>query len=641
MSGLAASTDGLTQGQGSATLRGSWQASGLPDECSMGGSCCDNCFVCFRWFYGSLDNGFNETDHFSSFGECSQFGTLTQTIGLSFDRVFEFRMRAVNDFCSPGGVAMGDVISAKSHAETPTAGPPAVSAVTASSATVDCTFDAKVVESTYTVFIQYRQFGSSTWITAGAGQSTPSPISRGLTGLTGGTTYEVRFHGTRETENIQTWDSSTVTFTTSASAPTITTSPASSVSDISAMINGVVDPNGLNVRVRFGWGVSDGGSNPLSWSVLTNYQSFSGDGDQTFQEFLTLLTPNLDYFYRAFVEWPSPGFGSSSSGVTESFTTPLPPGVVAAQEDHMHIYEYEERYGVQNTFFFTLQSPSATSSDRLVTTAPGSLFAAGDIKISKDGGAFANVTNSVVQVAASNPLYSLTLTAAEMQATQIVIQIVDQNGPAFRDAFIFIKTRFRIGQIDVQGDQIGSSANAVQLRPSSGGAAFKALDSAGSNIGEISGFLSSMACRVGTLQAGGAGTATLDASASASNDYYNGDILMLVGGTGAGQSRVISDYVGATKVASLISGWSVNPDSTTRYVIIPGARALDVLIPELAAIPSAGASAAEKIQFCFQRFAFKVTQTATLQTLFNSTGSSLGTRSVSDDGTTQTIEKVV
>jgi hypothetical protein len=607
----------------------------------MGGSCCENCFVCFRWFYGSLDLGFFETDHQTNFGECSQAGSFQANVVLQFDRVFEFRARAVNDFCDPGGVAMGDVISTKSHADAPTAGTPQVTLITAFTATISCTFDPKVVESTYNVFMQYRQFGSPTWITAGAGQSTPSPISRDLTGLLSATTYEVRFHGTRDTENTQEWNSSTVTFTTSASSPDIVTVAASSVSDASAFLNGTVDPNGLSVRVRFGWGLSDGGSSPAGWSVLTGYQSFSGDGVQAFQEFINLLTANTAYFFRAFVEWPSPSFGSGASGVTLSFTTPQSPGAQAAQEDHMHIYEYEGKFGVQSTFFFTLSSPAATSSDRLVTTAPGSLFVAGDIKLSKDGGAFANVTNAVVQVAASNPLYSLTLTATEMQATQLVVQIVDQNGPAFRDALLFIKTKFQIGQIDVQADQIGGSASAILARPSSGGFGINLVESGGSNIGTMVGFLSSMALRTGTLQAGGAGTATLDSGASATNDYYNGDILMLVGGTGAGQSRIIDDYVGATKVATLNAGWSLNPDNTTRFVIVPGSRSIDVLIPELTAIPSAGDTAAKKIQFCFQRFAFKVTQTATLQTLFNSSGVSLGTRSVSDDGTTQTIEKVV
>lgn len=79
--------------------------------------------------------------------------------------------------------------------------------------------------------------------------------------------------------------------------------------------------------------------------------------------------------------------------------------------------------------------------------------------------------------------------------------------------------------------------------------------------------------RNGTAQAGAATTVTLDASASATDDLYNGQYLFLVGGTGAGQSRVIVDYVGSTKVATVDRAWATNPDSTSVFVIFPSSNA--------------------------------------------------------------------
>src|SRR5262249_17988062 len=64
--------------------------------------------------------------------------------------------------------------------------------------------------------------------------------------------------------------------------------------------------------------------------------------------------------------------------------------------------------------------------------------------------------------------------------------------------------------------------------------------------------------RANTAQAGAATTITLDASASATDDFYNNDLIYLTGGTGAGQARFISDYVGATKVAT-VPTWVTNP----------------------------------------------------------------------------------
>ncbi|MBI4184914.1 MAG: hypothetical protein HY521_13065, partial [Proteobacteria bacterium] len=71
----------------------------------------------------------------------------------------------------------------------------------------------------------------------------------------------------------------------------------------------------------------------------------------------------------------------------------------------------------------------------------------------------------------------------------------------------------------------------------------------------------------GTAQAGGASTITLAAGASAVDDAYAGMVIRTTGGTGSGQARVISDYVGATKVATVVPAWTVQPDATTTFSI--------------------------------------------------------------------------
>ena len=75
----------------------------------------------------------------------------------------------------------------------------------------------------------------------------------------------------------------------------------------------------------------------------------------------------------------------------------------------------------------------------------------------------------------------------------------------------------------------------------------------------------------GTLHSGFAVTAftvKLDMqTASAVDDYYTGRTLTITSGTGAGQARIINDYDGATKVATLTPALTVLPDSTSRYSI--------------------------------------------------------------------------
>lgn len=73
----------------------------------------------------------------------------------------------------------------------------------------------------------------------------------------------------------------------------------------------------------------------------------------------------------------------------------------------------------------------------------------------------------------------------------------------------------------------------------------------------------------GTAQAGAAGSLTLAAGSSAIDDFYNSLVIKLISGTGSGQARLISDYVGSTKVATITPNWATTPDSTAVYIIQP------------------------------------------------------------------------
>jgi hypothetical protein len=112
----------------------------------------------------------------------------------------------------------------------------------------------------------------------------------------------------------------------------------------------------------------------------------------------------------------------------------------------------------------------------------------------------------------------------------------------------------------------------------------------------------------GTATAGAATSITLAVGSSGLDDYYNGCIVRTTGGTGGGgtggannQARVITDYVGSTRVAT-VTTWETNPSSDTTYDILvpigwhhaPGARIL-LGIPAVApgsngGLPTANAS---------------------------------------------------
>ena len=71
----------------------------------------------------------------------------------------------------------------------------------------------------------------------------------------------------------------------------------------------------------------------------------------------------------------------------------------------------------------------------------------------------------------------------------------------------------------------------------------------------------------GTAQAGSSTTITLKSASSSTDDYYNGLYITITGGTGAGQIRIIEDYVGSTKVATVDREWTVTPNNTSTYSI--------------------------------------------------------------------------
>lgn len=73
-----------------------------------------------------------------------------------------------------------------------------------------------------------------------------------------------------------------------------------------------------------------------------------------------------------------------------------------------------------------------------------------------------------------------------------------------------------------------------------------------------------------TAQGGSSNTITLTAGESAVNGFYVGAIVKLVGLTGQGQARVITAYVGSTKVATVAPAWATAPDNTTTYNLFAG-----------------------------------------------------------------------
>lgn len=147
-----------------------------------------------------------------------------------------------------------------------------------------------------------------------------------------------------------------------------------------------------------------------------------------------------------------------------------------------------------------------------------------------------------------------------------------------------------------------------------------ALPNAAANAtGGLGGFV----IRGATAQAGAAGTITLDASASAVDDYYNGCKVYIVSGTGALQERQIIDYVGSTKVATVylagppVQGaqWATNPDNTSVFVITPESIVPAAITTTSGAVTVLSSSANTlRKNVAFDNYAFKMVDATDLKT---------------------------
>lgn len=72
----------------------------------------------------------------------------------------------------------------------------------------------------------------------------------------------------------------------------------------------------------------------------------------------------------------------------------------------------------------------------------------------------------------------------------------------------------------------------------------------------------------GTAQAGSSTSITLRSGASASDSFYNSQVVYIMSGTGSGQTNKITSYVGSTKVATVETTWVTNPTSSSVYIIL-------------------------------------------------------------------------
>lgn len=156
--------------------------------------------------------------------------------------------------------------------------------------------------------------------------------------------------------------------------------------------------------------------------------------------------------------------------------------------------------------------PILDADGDLVTGATGL-----DSERSLNADTFADCTNEATEIATSSGTYYLLLTAAEMTADVVVVIVKTSTSGAKTTTLTFYPRKLII---------------------------FRAATAAG----------------------GAAGSITLDSSANATDDYYNGCLVVGVLDT-LTEARIITDYTGSSKVAAVTPNWNTTPDSDDTFTI--------------------------------------------------------------------------
>lgn len=149
-------------------------------------------------------------------------------------------------------------------------------------------------------------------------------------------------------------------------------------------------------------------------------------------------------------------------------------------------------------------------------------LAAGDVKISKDGGAFANLATLPDAEPDSGKAVRVQLSATEMECTFGVIDFIDQTDPKeWEDQRVIVVTELARGAV------------------------------------------------AGTVQSDAGNTATtFKTNLTGADDVYNDRLLVFTTGSLAGQVRKATDFVNSTDFITVGSAFTAAPSAGDKFVLI-------------------------------------------------------------------------
>jgi hypothetical protein len=188
-----------------------------------------------------------------------------------------------------------------------------------------------------------------------------------------------------------------------------------------------------------------------------------------------------------------------------------------------------------------------------------------DVRLKKNNGAWAQKNEATSATHEENGYYESPLDATDTNTVGILRVAVSESGalPVFHD--------FQVIEEAVYDALFAGSAPGY-LQPTTAGRTLdvSAAGEAGLDFGNISsGAIPILGAHLrGTMQSGStASTAVLAAATTIADDLVNNGLSIYIhAGTGAGQIRMVIDWVSSTDTATVSPDWAVTPDNTSEYI---------------------------------------------------------------------------
>jgi hypothetical protein len=216
-----------------------------------------------------------------------------------------------------------------------------------------------------------------------------------------------------------------------------------------------------------------------------------------------------------------------------------------------------------------------------VTAETALTIAQADIRLSKEGGDYAQTSNSAGATHDELGYYDVPLSTTDTGTVGRLKIAVHESGalPVWDEYYVLpaaIYDWLTAGAAPLSPTVAGrtldvSAGGEAGVDWANVGSPTTTLNLSGTTVGTVTNVTEDVSAGTtaqdsGTAQGGGASTITLKSATSITLD--SNSVITITGGTGVGQTGRVSSYNGTSKVATMLTAWNVAPDNTSTYEVL-------------------------------------------------------------------------